>query len=61
MEERYSCRGGVKVASYPGPRAERGRGPGDTWQNCMCSVSIMCKQLLSLLGCIRIHAAGSCW
>ena len=21
------------VASYPGPRAERGRGPGDTWQN----------------------------
>ena len=30
------------VASYPGPRAERGRGPGDTWQNSrMCSVSII--------------------
>ena len=30
------------VASYPGPRAERRRGPGDTWQNShMCSVSII--------------------
>ena len=30
------------LASYPGPHAERGRGPGDTWQNShMCSVSII--------------------
>jgi len=27
----------VKVAPYPGPRMEHGKGPGDTWQNsCMC-------------------------
>ena len=33
---------GLGVASYPGPHAERGRGPGDTWQNSrMCSVSII--------------------
>ena len=30
------------LASYPGPRAERGKGPGDTWQNsCMCWVSVI--------------------
>ena len=30
------------LALYPGPHAERGRGPGDTWQNSrMCSVSII--------------------
>ena len=28
-----SCVGTPRVASYPGPHAERGRGPGDTWQN----------------------------
>ena len=22
-----------RIASYPGPHAERGRGPGETWQN----------------------------
>ena len=32
----------IHIASYPGPHAERGRGPGDTWQNSrMCSVSII--------------------
>ena len=30
------------LASYPGPHAERGRGPGDTWQNSrMCTVRII--------------------
>ena len=24
---------GLQVASYSGPHTERGRGPGDTWQN----------------------------
>ena len=34
--------GSRDLASYPGPHAERGRGPGDTWQNSrMCSVSII--------------------
>ena len=34
--------GCIHAASYPGPHAERGRGPGDTWQNSrMCSVSII--------------------
>ena len=31
----------VLIASYAGPHAERGRWPGDTWQNSrMCTVSI---------------------
>ena len=29
------------LASFPGPHAERGSGPGDTWQNSrMCTVNI---------------------
>ena len=38
----FSFASRVDIASYPGPRVERGRGPGDTWQNSrMCSVSII--------------------
>ena len=33
LGKRYAVQYGSQVASYPGPHAERGRGPGDTWQN----------------------------
>ena len=37
------------LASFPGPHTERGRRPGDTWQNSrMCSVSIITQAITFL-------------
>ena len=44
------CKCAITVASYPGPHAERGRGPGDTWQN-----SRTCTQMY-----MYVHSQHNC-
>ena len=49
------CVYAVCVASYPGPHAECGRGPGDTWQNSrMCTVSITTRSNWKWTNVIRL-------
>lgn len=48
------------LASYPGPHAERGKGPGDTWQVFpVCTESAHYINDTFLIGYIQIHVAGS--